>query len=237
MSLKVLYLANSGNGKSSSYCNIPTLGIKGLEPKSTAIINVIGKELNMRRWRDIYSKEKKNYYVTKDAKKICGWLDIIKADKTKKAIIIDDFQYALSLPFIDKIKPRAGVSWGEKYNEALEDVKVVFLKAGEMRDDQIVYILTHIDEYDGGEFGGVKYRMKAIGQSTHNNLTPEGMFENVLYGETVEVEEGKFVKKIRVKGRPNDTCKTAEGLFKSETIHIPNDLSIVDKKIREFYGI
>ena len=39
----------SGEGKSTSYGQVPELGIKGLNPKETVVINVAGKDLPFRR--------------------------------------------------------------------------------------------------------------------------------------------------------------------------------------------
>lgn len=139
MSIKVLYLAKSGAGKSSSYCQIESLDIKGLDPKTTGIINVAGKELNMRRWREHYNKKAKNYIVSKDPQAIVKYLEIYKGLDNIKNIIIDDFQYAFSLNFIDKIRVKKGENGFDKYNDVLVDIKTMFTAASEMREDQIVY--------------------------------------------------------------------------------------------------
>ena len=41
-------VGKSGTGKSTSIGNIPELGIEGLDPKTTVIINVAGKSLPFR---------------------------------------------------------------------------------------------------------------------------------------------------------------------------------------------
>ena len=40
----------SGTGKSTSMGNIPELGIEGLNPEETFVINVMGKPLPFRGW-------------------------------------------------------------------------------------------------------------------------------------------------------------------------------------------
>jgi hypothetical protein len=234
MSIKVLYLANSGSGKSTSYCKVESLGIKGLDPNTTAIINVAGKQLNMKKWRDHYDEKKKNYLVTKEPNQILKALEMFKANEKIKNVVIDDFQYAMSLNFIDKIKTKKGENGFDKYNDVLLEVKQLFMAAGNLRDDQICWILSHVEEYED-EMKIIHRRFKSVGQGTHKYITPEGLFENVIYGETISSGEG-YSKVIRVKGTDTDTCKTAPDMFKPETIHIPNDLSIMEKKIREYYG-
>lgn len=235
MSIKILYLADAGGGKSTSYCQSEALNIKGLNPKSTFVINVAGKQLNMRNWKNYYNKTNGNYAVSNDSNKIVMFLEKIKEKKNIKNIIIDDFQYSFSLKFIDNIKPKANESWGDKYNTVLEDIKKVFIMAGKMREDQIVWILSHVEEYQD-EMNIIHKRFKAIGQSTHKHLTPEGLFENVLYGETIQNGE-RFEKVIRVHGTDLDTCRSAPDLYPLDTVHIPNDLAPIEKEIRDYYNI
>lgn len=236
MSIKVMYLAKSGAGKSTSYCKNSIFGIVGLNPENTAIINVAGKELSMRKWKDFYNKKKKNYISTKDPESIVKAMDLIEQKNPNiKNIVIDDFQYCISLNFIDKIKDKNGF---DKYNDVLVELKKLFDKAGSLREDIIVYILSHVEEYAGDdEMGGMNHRFKAIGQATHKYITPEGLFENVIYGETRMGNDGKYEKVIRVHGTDRDTCKTAPEMFPLDQDYIKNDLSLIEEKIRDYYGI
>ena len=51
----IAIVGKSGTGKSTSYGQFPELGIKGLDPKETVIINVAGKDLPFRGWKKLYS--------------------------------------------------------------------------------------------------------------------------------------------------------------------------------------
>lgn len=235
MSKAVLYLALSGGGKSSSYCKIDKYNIKGLDPKTTGIISTIGKDLDMPLWENVYNKGLKNYAVTRNSKTIANTMDFYNKQPHIKNIVIDDFQYAAALNFIQNITPKAGESWGDKYNTVLQDIELVFGKLRNLRKDVIIWILTHIEEYGGEDLGATKYRFKAVGKGTHNYLTPEGFFNIVLYGETIEGANDTFKKVIRTQGTPNDTCKTPPDMFEDK--YILNDLSFVEQKIRKFYGI
>ena len=46
----IAIVGKSGTGKSTSYGQFPDLGILGLNPKETVIINVAGKDLPFRGW-------------------------------------------------------------------------------------------------------------------------------------------------------------------------------------------
>lgn len=233
MSKAVLLLGKSGSGKSASYCKVPEYGIEGLNPKETVLINVIGKDLEMRKWEELYNETNKNYFVKEDCKEINRYLNLI-SEKTKfKNIVIDDFQYAFALKYIDGMTPKAGENGFTKFNKVLEDTANILRNVNNLRKDLIIYIITHIEEYNEGEFD-MAYRFKAVGKGTHQYITPEGFFSIVLYAQSIE-DSGSFKKVIRTKGRPNDTCKSPSGLFESEII--PNDLAIVEKNIREYYGI
>ena len=233
MSKKVLYLGLSGSGKSSSFCKIEDLGIKGLDPKTTGLINVIGKDLDMRRWEEIYNLKNKNYLETRDTDQILQYMEAYSKMPNIKSIVIDDFQYILSLKFIDDLSRKSGGDAFAKYNEVLVSVKRLFEKASSLRKDIIVYILSHVEEYND-ETGILKSRFKAVGKATHKYLTPEGFFNIVLYGES-KTEGDKVIKHIRTQGGENDSCKTPSTMFKNSTIL--NDLSIVEKNIRDYYGI
>lgn len=233
MSQRILFLGGAGDGKSTSYCKIGSLNIKGLNPKTTGIINCSDQGLNMRRWTDVYNKASKNYIETVDPQAIIKYLDIFKDNKSIKNIIIDDFQLAFSLPFIDKIKDKS--NGFAKYDDVLLDIKQLVMKCGALRKDQVVWILSHVEEYQD-EMGRIHKRFKAVGKATHKTLTIDGLFKNILYAETVSEGEG-YSKKIRVHGTDVDTCRTVPDLFPKDIGLLHNDLSIIEKEVRNYYGI
>ena len=51
----VAIAGRSGEGKSTSIGGIPELNISGLDPKSTFIINVAGKDLPFKGWKKNYT--------------------------------------------------------------------------------------------------------------------------------------------------------------------------------------
>jgi adenylate kinase family enzyme len=80
-SIATLVIGPSGHGKSTSARN--------LDPSETVIISVTGKPLPFPKARE-YSRENKNYFITKSASKIIKILDKLKGADHVKNIVIDD---------------------------------------------------------------------------------------------------------------------------------------------------
>lgn len=94
MANSVAIVAKSGAGKSTSYGNIPEINIKGLNPKETFLINLIGKPLPFRGWKSSYIEFKGsegNYLVSRSSKDIISAIDFIEQKRPDiKNIVIDD---------------------------------------------------------------------------------------------------------------------------------------------------
>ena len=100
---RILGLAPSGFGKSTGIKGIPELGHKGLDPKTTFVISVLGKPLP---WRG----SQKDYVVTDYKKPTAGNRiisndpDVVATILTQlaspecpyKTIVIDDFNYLIA---------------------------------------------------------------------------------------------------------------------------------------------
>ena len=84
----------SGTGKSTSYGQIPEIGIEGLNPKETVVINVSGKDLPFRGWKKSYNGEIPtggNYFQSAEAERIAKAIQFISEKRDDiKNIVIDD---------------------------------------------------------------------------------------------------------------------------------------------------
>ena len=104
----IAIVGKSGTGKSTSYGQFPELGIKGLNPKETAIINVAGKDLPFRGWKKLYSgkiTEGGNYFESSDSAQIAGAITYVNTSRTEvKNVIIDDGQYTIAFEFMRRAK-------------------------------------------------------------------------------------------------------------------------------------
>lgn len=205
MAEKVLIMGESGTGKSTS--------IRNCDPNTTAIVNPVGKPLPFKG-----SKHFATLNGETDAEKIVDFMKN-QAKNGKKIIIIDDFQYILAVPYMDRIKETGWDKWndfGANYFRIIDVCK-------ELPDDVCVYYLTHCETLENG-----LTTVKLIGKMLREKITIEGLFTIVL---KTGVSEGKYYFFTQNNGK--DTVKSPMGMF--DAFSIDNDLSYVDAKIRNYY--
>lgn len=224
----IAIVGKSGSGKSTSLGANPDLGIKGLNPKETVIVNVAGKDLPFRGYKKLYNgklKEGGNYVETSDAVKIAEIINYVSENrKDIKHMVIDDAQYIMSFEFMRK----ATESGYGKFAVIGTNMGKVVEAAKNCRSDLKVYFLWHpeVDKETG-------YKMKTVGKMVDDYLTLEGLFTVVLYTKVSKVKEGvqyQFVTN-------NDgefPAKSPYGMF--DTMYINNDLGLVSDTIDKYYS-
>jgi len=205
MAEKILIMGESGTGKSTS--------IRNCDPAITAIVNPVGKPLPFKGAR---------HFTTLDgvtsADKICDFMKQ-QARAGKKIIVVDDFQYILAIPFMNRIKE---TGW-DKYNDFGSNYFNIIDVCRELPNDVCVYYLTHCETLDSG-----LTTVKLIGKLLREKITVEGLFTIVL---KTGVSEGKYYFFTQNSGK--DTVKSPLGMF--DSFSIDNDLAYVDAKIRNYY--
>lgn len=223
MSELVLIIGESGSGKSRSTKNLPA--------EETIMINVVDKSLPYKGWKKKYTTDKKikeggNYVATDRAQTINQILDYVNAERPEiKYVVIDDFQYVLSNKFMHKSQEKSY----DKFTEIAKDGWSIFNKAGHLRDDLIVFILTHEDQTDLG-----KRKIKTIGKLLDNQITLEGLATVVLFTKVEQSQTGDNTYHF-ITQTENSTGKSPDGMFESKVI--PNDLLTVAKSINDYnYG-
>lgn len=207
MAQKILIMGESGSGKSSS--------LRDCNPKTTAIVNPVGKPLPFRG-----SKHFPTLNGVTDADTIVNFMKE-QADKGAKMIVIDDFQYVLAVPYMDRIKE---TGW-DKYNDFGSNYFKIIDVCKELPDDVCVYYLTHCETLENGVT-----TVKLIGKLLREKITIEGLFTIVL---KTGVSEGKYYFFTQNNGK--DTVKSPMGMF--DSFSIDNDLAYVDAKIRNYYEL
>lgn len=98
MANAVAIVGDTGTGKSSSMYKDEGLGIQGLEPNETFIINVKGKPLPFRGWKSKFTPvpagappTEGNYLATSDSALIIRTMQFINANRPDiKNVILDD---------------------------------------------------------------------------------------------------------------------------------------------------
>ena len=199
----VLIMGESGTGKSTS--------MRNCDPETTAIVNPVGKPLPFKGKFTTLNGET-------ESRKICKFMKE-QAAAGKKQIVVDDFQYILSVPYMNRIKENGWDKWndfGANYFEIIEVCK-------SLPDDVIVAYLSHSETLENGVT-----TIKLIGKLLREKITIEGLFTIVL---RTGVNEGKYYFYTQNSGK--DTVKSPIGMFPAYAID--NDLNYVADKIRNFY--
>ena len=200
MAIKTLICGLSGTGKSTSARNL----------KDVAVVNPVNKPLPFKNKFEMLNG------VT-ESKEIVEFMK----NTTKKVIIVDDFQYLLSIPYMRRIK-EAG--W-DKYNDFASNYFDIINVCDELPDDVTVYFMTHTETLEDGT-----ETVKLIGKLLREKICIEGLFTTVL---KTMVNDGKYYFITQNNG--HDNVKSPLGMFNSYAID--NDLNYVDEKIRNYYEI
>ena len=205
MAQMLLVMGESGTGKSTS--------IRNCDPATTAVVNPVGKPLPFKGKFEMLNSET-------ESRKICKFMKE-QAAAGKKLIVVDDFQYILSVPYMNRIKENGWDKWndfGANYFEIIEVCK-------ELPDDVVVAYMTHTETLENGVT-----TIKLIGKLLREKITIEGLFTIVL---RTGVNEGKYYFYTQNSGK--DTVKSPMGMFPAYAID--NDLNYVADKIRNFYEV
>jgi hypothetical protein len=183
--------------------------LRNFKPEDVCIVNVSGKPLPF--------KSKHKTFNTDDYMAI----DAAIKKAPAKSIVIDDATYLMTGEYMRTAK----VTGYQKFTDMALNYYTLVKNAAALPADKIVYFLGHSDtDANGNE------KFKTIGKMLDEKVTLEGMFTIVL--KTV-VTDGKYQFSTRNSGQ--DTVKTPLGMFND--VLIDNDLAMVDKTIREYYGI
>ena len=141
--------------------------------------------------------------------------------KEYKAYVIDDSQYLLAFEMFDRAKENG---YGKFTDIALRFRNMLDFIIKKMPEDTIVYFLHHTETSDAG-----KIKAKTIGKMLDNQLTVEGLFSIVLLAST-DGTSHKFVTQ-------SDGWTTAKSPMEMFPLEIDNDLKMVDKTIRDYWGL
>lgn len=205
MAQMLLIMGESGTGKSTS--------MRNCNPATTAVVNPVGKPLPFKGKFEMLNSET-------ESRKICKFMKE-QAAAGKKLIVVDDFQYILSVPYMNRIKENGWDKWndfGANYFEIIEVCK-------ELPEDVVVAYMTHTETLENGVT-----TIKLIGKLLREKITIEGLFTIVL---RTGVNEGKYYFYTQNSGK--DTVKSPMGMFPAYAID--NDLNYVADKIRNFYEV
>ena len=231
---KILILAKSGFGKSTSIGEIPELGLKGLDPKTTYLISCVNKPLPFRGANKKFvvttpnNPTGGNRVITNDAEVVAKIINML-AKSPYKNIVLDDMNY-MAQDYYMKNALKGGWDTPKKigYNTGL-----VFDAINAVPEDKNIICLAHYEEYKDKNGDSISYKYKSTGNMVDSYITPEGKFEIVLYGKSsFDEKEKKSVREFVTNDDGVYPAKSPIGMF---DLYIPNDLGLVVDKIAEYY--
>ena len=225
MSEIIAIVGPSGEGKSTS--------IETMDPKSTFVINVLGKSMPFKGWRAKYTTmqgptDKTGNYVEMDkSPDICKVLKVINDSRPEiTAVVLDDAQYVLATEFMN----RALEKGFDKFAEMARNMFLILNTARGLRKDLKIFFLWH-DETVSENYVP-RRKIKTIGKMLDNNVTLEGMFTVVLFTKVTKERGKESTYQFVTQTEDGTTAKSPKGMF---PLYIPNDLAYVAKRMDEYY--
>lgn len=240
---KILVLAKSGFGKTTSYCGREKLGIQGLDPKETYIIQCIGRAIPNRNYtltkspeiKDLATGNRVQVDVITGQERFKRVADILNALKNSpyKNIVIDDFNY-LGQDYYMANAMKGGWDTPKQIGYGMG---LIFDAFRGFPEDKNIICLAHYEEYKDKNGDSLSYRFKSIGNMVDGYITPEGKFDIILFGKASFDAEKKTAVKEFVKEFDGEfPAKDSIGALDELPDTIPNDLSIVVEELRKIYG-
>lgn len=240
---KILVLAKSGFGKTTSYCGREKLGIRGLDPKETYIIQCIGRAIPNRNFtltksaeiKDLATGNRVQVDTVTGQERFKRVADILNALKNSpfKNIVIDDFNY-LGQDYYMANAMKGGWDTPKQIGYGMG---LIFDAFRGFPEDKNIICLAHYEEYKDKNGDSLSYRFKSIGNMVDGYITPEGKFDIILFGKASFDAERKVAVKEFVKEFDGEfPAKDSIGALDELPDTIPNDLSIVVEELRKIYG-
>lgn len=240
---KILVLAKSGFGKTTSYCGREKLGIKGLNPKETYVIQCIGRGVPNKEFKLTASNEIKdlntgnrvqvdNIQGIERFKRVADIITIL-AKSPYKNIIVDDFNY-LSQDFYMANAMKGGWDTPKQIGYGMG---LIFNAMKQVPETKNIICCAHYEEFKDKNGDSISYKFKTTGKMVDDYITPEGNFDIILFGKQSFNAETKQPVKVFVKEFDGEyPAKDSLGVLDELPNEIPNDLSIVVDAIDKHYN-
>ena len=239
---KILILAPSGFGKTTSWAGREKLGIKGLDPKETYAIQCIGRGVPNPNYKLCPSNEIKDIAkgnrVQVDSvtgldrfKRVADFLVQLKASPYKN-IVIDDFNFLMQDYYMNNAM-KGG--WAVP-KEIGFGMGLIFDAMKGYPEDKHIYVCAHYEKTNDND-GTVTYQMKTTGKMVNEYCTPQGKFDIILYGkQTYNEEERKAIKTFVKDFDGTFPAKDSIGVLDDMPDEFPNDLSLVSEELKKRYN-
>ena len=182
--------------------------MRNLKKGEASVVLASGKELPFR--SDIATMVPKSYP------------DVINAIEkaTAPIVVIDDANYLMSFEEMSRVTEIGYAKFTQMAQNMFKIFKAIIDKEG----DQTFYVMAHAADSEDGMI-----RFKTTGKMLSDKIVLEGL-TNILITNEITAD-GEFVFNVKTDGTG---VKTPLGMFKED--QIPNDLKVVDKAIKDYYG-
>ena len=240
---RILVLAPSGFGKTTSWTGRKKLGIIGLNPKETYAIQCVARGVANPEYRlcptnEISDLGKGNRVEVESVTGLDRFkrvVDILNALKNSpySNVIIDDFNYLMQ----DYYMNNAMKGGWQTPKEIGYGIGLIFDAFKGFKQEKNVYVFAHYEKSNDND-GSVTYKMKTTGKMVDEYCTPQGKFDILLYGKQSFDEQAHKAIKTYVKDFDGTfPAKDSLGALDDMPDEFPNDLALVDEKLKQFYGI
>lgn len=240
---KILILAKSGFGKTTSWSGREKLGIKGLDPKETYIIQCIGRGVTNPDFKLTTSAEIKDMNtgnrVQVDTitgidrfKRVADMINMLR-NSPYKNIVIDDFNY-LAQDFYMANAMKGGWDTPKQIGYGMG---LIFDAFKGFPENKNIICLAHYEEYKDKNGDSISYKFKTTGKMVDDYITPEGKFDIILFGKVgYDAESKKPIKHFVKEFDGEFPAKDSIGALDNLPDELPNDLSIIVEELRKIYG-
>lgn len=223
----IAIMGASGTGKSTSIGETKELGIKGLNPKETAVINVSKKPLPFR-GASVYKegiKEGGNLSTVDSCQQVKAVIQFINTSRPDiKTVVIDDAGYLMGFDVMRRSKDKGYDKWTDLATEMFHVVDA----ARNSRDNLNFIFIFHTEKGDDGLM-----KIKTAGKLLDNAIYIDGLFTFILVSKAeFNIVENKVDYKFITQNNGTTTGKSPYGCF---DVEIPNDLGYVIERINEYY--
>ena len=239
---RILILALSGFGKTTAWAGRKKLGIKGLNPKETYVIQCIGRGVPNLEYKLCSSNEIKDMNTGNRVevesvvgldrfKRVADMLNVLKASPYRN-VIIEDFNYLMQDYYMNNAM-KGG--WNVP-KEIGYGIGLIFDAFKGFPENKNIYVIAHYEKTNDND-GKVTYQMKTTGKMVTEYCTPQGKFDIILYGKQSYNEELHKAVKVFVKDFDGEfPAKDSLGVLDDLPDEFPNDLAIVDEQLKKIYG-
>ena len=167
---KILVLAKSGFGKTTSWAGREKLGIKGLDPKETYVIQCIGRGVSNPSYKLCPSNEVKdiakgnriqvdNITGLDRFKRVAEFIELLKKSPFKN-IVIDDFNY-LAQDYYMANAMKGGWDCPKQIGYGMG---LIFDSFKGLPEDKNIICCAHYEEYKDKNGDSISYKFKTTGK-------------------------------------------------------------------------